>query len=795
MANTYLSTGEAASEAPDGSREQETADATKEVAYWKREIDDALKREKEWRKSARECVDLYEAVKYKKYQYNILYANTETLAPALYNETPRPVVTRRFKDADPVGAMAAKATQRVLEYEVDPNLQGTAPYDDLMKDAVLGALVPGRGVTRFKMDEIDGADYVCGEQISWDEFIHGYAKTWKKVPWIGLKHLLTRDECIDNFGKEDGGTIPLTQTGSRTGCDGKESTDTDSGDPDLALVYEIWDKRKREMFYVCPEGNGDGDPSGKLLKRTPDPLGLSGFFPVPKPLYLFNKLSTLVPTTLYSQYKAQADELNCITKRLNRVIDAMRVRGVYDSRIAEFEKIFQADENAFVPSESLQGFSDFKQLDNHVWTLPINDLIVVAQQLQVQRQQIKSVIYEITGIADILRGSSVASETATAQEIKAKWGGLRVKRGQKEVVRYCRDALRIMGELSMSKLPEKQLAQMTGLPYPTGMQKAEMKAKVDEATAQGIQVPPQIEQAMNAPGWPEVLALLKSDTLRTYRVDVETNSTIDPEATEDREQITEVMQAISGLLTGLAPLIQSGSMPWEAAKAMLLAIVRRFRFGPEIEEYLQQMQPPRPPPDPNAPKPPDPHEAAKLKFEQDKAQQTGVADAAKFRHEQMVEQRRDLSDRAKMAQEERLERLRVASEERVAMRKIDVERQTALDIANIDARTARETAARKADVDSAKHTADGATKVAQESTRAADTHARTAQDVIKVVENVVGSAQKEKDSGKQSETLIRGFTEALRVLGGPKTVEVKVARDGDGKATGATATSAPKAGA
>lgn len=695
-------TGGAGDSAPKGSRAAETATSTKEVAFWKREIDDALKRERDWRKQAKECVDLYEAVKYRKFQYNILYANTETLAPALYNETPRPVVTRRFKDADPVGAMAAKATQRVLEYEVDPNLQGTAPYDDLMRDAVLGALVPGRGVTRFRMDDIDNADYVCGEQVSWDEFIHGFSKTWKRVPWVGFKHLLTRDECLDNFGA-DGKDIPLTQKGTRIGPDGKEqSNDEDTGDPDLALVYEIWDKRKKEMFFICPEGGGEKDPAGKLLKRTKDPLGLSGFFPIPKPLYLFTKISTLVPTTLYSQYKAQAAELNCITLRLNKIIDALRVRGVYDSRIAEFSRVFEADENEFVASESLQGFNDFKQLDNHVWTMPINDLIGVAQQLQLQRQQIKAVIYEITGIADILRGSSVASETATAQEIKAKWGGLRVKKLQKEVVRYCRDCLRIMGELSMSKLPEQQLAQMTGLPYPTGAQKAELKAKVDAAEAAGQPVPPEALKAMQAPGWPEVLALLKNDVLRTYRVDVETNSTIDPEATEDREQITEVMTAISGLLQGLAPLIQSGTMPWEAAKAMLLAIVRRFRFGPEIEEYLQQMQPPKPPPDPNAPKPPDPVEAQKLQFEQQKAKVQAEADAAKFRHEQEVEVRRMQADNAKMAQEERLERLRVASDERVAKYKADMERQTALDIANIEARTARTVAASKAEADKEK---------------------------------------------------------------------------------------------
>ena len=84
------------------------------AAYWLAELDRAVKREKTWRKDATRTVGIYEAAVKEKNQYNILYANTETLAPALYNSTPRPVVQRRFKDEDPLGAMASKATQRML---------------------------------------------------------------------------------------------------------------------------------------------------------------------------------------------------------------------------------------------------------------------------------------------------------------------------------------------------------------------------------------------------------------------------------------------------------------------------------------------------------------------------------------------------------------------------------------------------------------------------------------------------------------------------------------------------------
>ena len=44
-----------------------------------------------------------------------------------------------------------------------------------------------------------------------------------------------------------------------------------------------------------------------------------------------------------------------------------------------------------------------------------------------QREQIKAVIYELTGLSDIARGASKASETLGAQQLKSQWGSIRLK--------------------------------------------------------------------------------------------------------------------------------------------------------------------------------------------------------------------------------------------------------------------------------------------------------------------------------------------------------------------------------
>jgi hypothetical protein len=78
------------------------------------------------------------------------------------------------------------------------------------------------------------------------------------------------------------------------------------------------------------------------------------------------------------------------------------------------------------------------------------------QQLYVAREACKQVIYEITGIADIMRGQTNASETLGAQEIKPTWGTLRLKRLQREVQRYSRDLLRMMLEIAATKFSKKR---------------------------------------------------------------------------------------------------------------------------------------------------------------------------------------------------------------------------------------------------------------------------------------------------------------------------------------------------
>src|SRR5258706_11234510 len=111
------------------------------VKYWIGEIAAARAREKDFRKEGRRVLEIYNGDKKDSTPFNILYSNTETLLPALYNNQPRPDVRRRFKSEDPIGKATSQVAERVLEYSIDTNGEEYSPFDNVMADAVLDALL------------------------------------------------------------------------------------------------------------------------------------------------------------------------------------------------------------------------------------------------------------------------------------------------------------------------------------------------------------------------------------------------------------------------------------------------------------------------------------------------------------------------------------------------------------------------------------------------------------------------------------------------------------------------------
>lgn len=574
---------------------------------WLRDLERREKAiKKHWRDQADKIVEIYEAEEDERVPFNILYSNTETLLPALYNSTPRPEVSRRFTSYGPDKALdiaLSNTGERVLEYTADSNVQEYQTYDEATKAAVLSGLVPGMGLVRVRHHQDGGYQELCFEEVLYDNFLWAYARRWQDVPWVAYGYDLIRPDFEKQF-PEFCKTKPYKEY-DWTGPSDEEDPDavkkrdeTGTNKQSSLRVWEVWDATGQTIQFVCD------DFKDAFIKQEPYPFELTSRFPSPQPLSFIKRIGNLMPVPPYKLYESQARELNEITRRLRLVVKAIKVRGAYNGQMEEIKQILNSDDTALVPIENASIMGETGGFDKHIWFMPIADLMTVAQQLAVARDAVKATIYEIMGIGDILRGTSVASETAKAQEIKNQWGSLRVKRMQKDVQYFCRDLFRIAFEFAANLYSPATLQAITKMPYLLEAQKQQfgqqmqMQQMQAQQTGQQPQVDPTMQALMAAPSWEQISEKLRDQYERTYRIDVETNSTVDLEATEDKAQIGEFMNAFGQMMSGLEPLISNGAMPFDAAKLIMGETFRRFRFARRVEQALDMMQQPQPPEDP-----------------------------------------------------------------------------------------------------------------------------------------------------------------------------------------------------
>ena len=658
-------------------RAQDLGQSPEAVACrWKLELKLADKREKEWRKKASDVYKRYTPESPEANSFNILWTNTETLRQAVYNSLPQPDVRRRYQDADPLGQAVGEVLTRALEF-----CQDTYDFDGLLQDDVLAMLLAGRAVSRVRYvpdiratpaedDDADSAaepyeeiawEQVICERVQYDDFrILCAAKCWDDVTAIGFRHRLTRADCIAKFGDEIGKAIQLDAAADD---DIKNARETEADLFKTAEVWEIWDKTEKKVIWISTS-------YAQPCKEQDDPLELSGFFPAPRPLYAIQNDQTLVPTCLFTQYEQQAKELNRISMRINKLIDALRVRGIYDSTLGELSQLMKSGDNELVASANASALIDRGGLDKAIWMMPIDVAAAVLKELYLQRDATKQVIYEITGISDIMRSASDPNETFGAQKIKTQWGTQRLQRLQKETQRYIRDLIRLKAEVISEKFQPETLEQMTlvQLPHQAEVdQKKQMAMLQYQQVAQnamqtGQQPPPPPQLPPDPITWEAVVQAMRSDATRTYRVDIETDSTLSATQDSDMQGLKDVLTGLTQLIQGFGPAVQQGAMSVEVLKELMLVVTRRAKMGTAIEDVISKIEQPPPPPDPHA---------GQAQIEQQKLQMTAqleqmkaqLADQQNQRQLQFDQQREQMEAQISMQAEEHKQQMQAAQVE------------------------------------------------------------------------------------------------------------------------------------
>jgi hypothetical protein len=628
--------------------EPENQDGIDLVTKWIEEINLSERELQPWWKTGDIIVRRYKnenrargggrpSVGYERRRFAILWSNVSTLQPAIYALQPKPMVDRRYRDEDPVGKVASEVLERALGFSLDQY-----DFDGRVKLCVLDYLLPGRGQVWVRyiphMREVNAEqDYELGEgvqddddtevgevetpeateevvyeevqcdHVSWKDWLTNPAREWAEVRWVARRVYMTRAELTERFGKDMAKNVPITTTS--TGTD--TASDAQKQSSQTGEVYEIWDKPTKMAYWVCK-----GYTGGVLDKRE-DPLGLTNFFPCPPPLNATTANDSTIPVADYVQYQDQADELDELTARIGKLQDALRMVGVYAGEAnRELQLVFSpGNENKLIPIDTFDLWKEKGGVRGLIEWVPVDMVIQVLKGCYEARSQVLNDIYQITGLSDIIRGESNPNETATAQRMKGQWGSLRVRDRQRDLQRFCRDAIRLKAEIIAEHFSIDTLKAMTNVKLLTAAEKQQIEQimpLIQQAQQAGMPIPPGMApdpamlELMAQPTWEEVQALLRDDALRSFRIDVETDSTVQPDENAAKLAFTEFTSAIVGLMSAAASIVPSAPYTAPLFAEVLKQGARTFNVSRSMEDVIDKVfeqaeaappvQPPGPPP-------------------------------------------------------------------------------------------------------------------------------------------------------------------------------------------------------
>jgi F0F1-type ATP synthase membrane subunit b/b' len=564
-------------------------------------------------------------------KFNILWSNVQTITPAVFARLPRPDVSRRFRDNDPIGRVASMMLERALEYEIEHY----GDYASAMKQTVQDRLLGGRGTAWVRYEphivgemggEADGMpddglqvtedideaeteggihrenqeriEYECApvDYVHWRDFGLTVARTWEEVTAVWRKVYMGRPALVERFGEELGGKIPLD-----TKPDTSKTFNEKMGEgASEAVVYEIWDKTTGEVIWL-------NKSMGKILDTRADPLQLENFWPCPKPMFSTLTTDSLIPVPDFVLYQDQARQLDTLADRIDGFIQALKVRGVYDASEPSLARLFsEGENNALLPVKNYGAFSEKGGL---VGAINLVDIKPIAEGLNMAYQameQVKGQIYEIMGIADIQRGQTDPNETLGAQIIKSNNASGRLKTMQHDVVNFATALLQIKAQIICQHFTDDTIVKISG----------------------AMQLSPQDQQLI-----PQALQLLKNEPAKNFRIEVTSDSMIYQDEQQEKQDRMEFLQAMGGFLSQALPAANATPELTPMLVEMLKFGVTAFKAGKGLEglidetadKFRQQMKAAE-----GQPKPPSP-EMQKLQMEQQMEQ-------AKMQMQQQIEQ-------------------------------------------------------------------------------------------------------------------------------------------------------------
>lgn len=544
---------------------------------WLTRIKEEEKTHKGFRDRAREVSDIYNqdfAGDTDPLYVPLLWSVIQVEHSGIYSSQPIPDVRPANDEANPDFRKASDVLERGIAHFVDKQ-----SFDDNFHRTVDDFLAPGLGIIRVKLkseiidtpvnipdpppeiawrmdqDDWDALDEVrrtkteksIGEQnIQWaytpyDRFGWEPCNSWEDCDWIYFRHRMTQTQIKKRFGR----TIAASK-------DPNDTNNNQSWKRKTYDIYEIWDKaNKKQLFFAKNEKTP--------IEVNDDPLDLAEFWPIPAPLMTNLPSDELIPKADYEFIEAYDKELNTLQKRRMALMDQIKATGAHDAGMPELADIYQQNDGESMPIPNLaarmtQGSqAGFEAI---MFSLPLEEKVVVLAKLTEQIQFVKANVDEIMGIADIVRGVSNAKEGVGTQELKGRWVGVRLSRKRDQVAYTVRAMFRIMAQLLTTHFTDENLRRLT-----------------------------QVEIT------PQVMELLRNDTMMDFAIDIETDSTVAKDEFQERSTRQDMLQSVGAYATTVLPMVQQGMLPADVSSAILKASLAPYtKYSRALDESMSSLE-------------------------------------------------------------------------------------------------------------------------------------------------------------------------------------------------------------
>lgn len=519
-------------DAPDAV-ETPAIESSKRAAHWKDQVKAHDEDNENWHRRGRDIIRRYRDSRHKAAEerarrLNILWSNTQIMRPAVYGHAPTPIIERRFLDHDTTGRMSAQMLERAVRNEIEEN-----SFHRTMRQCVNDFLLPGRGVAWVRYEpkmgmsdsipsssehdmtdeygevewteaspeeeklEDTGAqiidESVPVDYIAWQDFymFPSRARTWKEVQAVGKKIYLSRDECIEHFGEEIGSKIRPDSSflDSKTSVIDYQSVYFDRHQRSR-VIFEIWNKTDRTVYWVS-------DGYQYLCKKMKDPLQLRNFFPVAEPMSSCLTNESLEPVPFFMEYQDQAIQIDELTHRISQLAKAAKVAGTYDASNRALKRLLdETVENELVPVEDWARHSEKGGLVGSISFMPLKEIIDALQVAVEVRQKIIEDCDRITGINDVLRGTTDARETMGGSRLKDNNSSMRIDEQKDEVARFCNDTIRLVVEVIAKHFTADSIIRISGVLYLEGISQDDL----DDLFTDGSTAAPSALSSPPAPG-------------------------------------------------------------------------------------------------------------------------------------------------------------------------------------------------------------------------------------------------------------------------------------------------------